>query len=172
MGEVLPPTQETDSSFLARGWVLTHSGDGPGEGEQAPGVGREEPPAPEDARREAHDPLKGDLTQILPRICGKGLKFEDVILPKGVHRYQGGPGKGQREREKGGQASGFWRKPQVPPHTSRFQWPRPFQADDQDLQRRDSWFLRNECVLGLPMLTLEQHGVRGTDPHPQNPHIT
>lgn len=37
---------------------------------------------------------------MLPGVCVKKLKMEDIVLPKGVHRYQGGPGKGQGERRR------------------------------------------------------------------------
>ena len=57
--------------------------------------------APEDARRNAHDLLDGDLEQTLPGVCGKNLNSEDIILPKGVHGHQGGTGRVGRQERRG-----------------------------------------------------------------------
>lgn len=74
--------------------MLTHSGDGSGVGEEAPGVDGGETPAIEDAGSEAHHLLEALLDAPHPAALLKDHLAEKVILPKGEGGDEVGPVEG------------------------------------------------------------------------------
>lgn len=90
---------EMDSSSPPQGSPLTHSNDGLGKWYQTPGVGREATIAPEDGGGKSRESLEGNLALMLPGVLVKRLDSVDIILPKGIHRHKGGPGRVARGKK-------------------------------------------------------------------------